>query len=306
MSPVPKFKLNTGAELPAVGLGGWSGVTAEQHAKAVPWMLSALKSGYRHIDTAWGYGTEKYVAEAIKQSGVPREEVWITTKLPWNHPGILTVEQSLDDSLKRLGTDYVDLYLLHWPQVIDWPGEDPAYQGDIKVRESAPTFSETWAAMEEVYVKGKAKNIGVSNFSIQNLEKLLATAKIVPAMNQVEMHPLLAQEELRAYCASKGIVITAYSPTGYSNTLTNPLIVELAGKYKVSAAQIVLAWHLSRGVVVVPKSSNAERQKENLNLPTLEAEDLARISGLDRGQRLCNAVDEKGMVSGWTREQMGW
>lgn len=305
MSSVPKFKLNTGASIPAVGLGGWSGTTKEEHARSTPWFLSALKAGYRHIDTAWGYGTEKYVGEAIKQSEVPREEIWITTKLPWNHPGLRTVEQSLDDSLRNLGTDYVDLYLLHWPQVVDWPDAGPEYNGEIKARDG-PTFNETWAGIEEVYKKGKAKNIGVSNFSVKNLEKLLTTANVVPAVNQVELHPYLAQEDLKAYCDSKGIVLTAYAPTGYNNVRSDPLIVELAAKYKVAPAQVVLAWHLARGVVVVPKSSNVERQKENVNLPTLEPEDVKRVTALDRNQRLCNKPDADGMVCGWTVEQMGW
>ncbi|KAI0939330.1 hypothetical protein AcV5_000783 [Taiwanofungus camphoratus] len=305
MSSVPKFKLNTGALIPAVGLGAWSGTTKEERAVSVNWITTALKSGYRHIDTAWGYGTEKYVGEAIKTSGVPREEIWITTKLPWHHPGIRSVGDSLKESLSNLGTEYVDLYLLHWPQVLDWPDEDAEYNGPMKIRDS-PTFNETWADIEKVYASGKAKNIGVSNFSVQNLEKLLKTAKIVPAVNQVELHPYLAQEELKTYCDSKGIVLTAYTPTGYSNVLTDPVVVELASKYKVSPAQVVLAWHLARGVVVVPKSSNAQRQKDNINLPTLDAEDVKRVIALDRNQRLCNKPDEKGMVYGWTVEQLGW
>ncbi|KZT13088.1 Aldo/keto reductase [Laetiporus sulphureus 93-53] len=306
MSLVPKLKLNTGALIPAIGLGGWSGTTKEQHAQATPWMLTALQSGYRHIDTAWGYGTEKCVGEAIRKSGVPREEIWITTKLPWNHPGLRTVEESLDDSLKNLGTSYVDLYLLHWPQVVDWPDEGPDYSGPDKIREDAPTFNETWAAMEEMYHKGKAKNIGVSNFSVKTLEELLKTAKVVPAVNQVEMHPYLAQPDLKAYCDAKGILLTAYTPTGYGTVRSDPTIVELAQKYKVSPAQIILAWHVARGVVAVPKSSNVERQKENINLPTLEEEDFKRVTALDRGERLCNKVDENGYICGWPREKMGW
>ncbi|PCH41513.1 Aldo/keto reductase [Wolfiporia cocos MD-104 SS10] len=306
MSSVPKFKLNTGALIPSVGLGGWGGLTKEERAATVPWFVTALKSGYRHIDTAWAYGTEKYVGEAIRQSGVPREEIWITTKLPWHHPGLRTAEQSIDESLKNLGTDYVDLYLLHWPQVIDWPDEDSEFLAEIKTRNSSPTFNETWVGLEEVYAKGKAKNIGVSNFSVQNLEKLLATAKIVPAVNQVELHPYLAQEELKAYCDSKGIVLTAYTPTGYNTVRSDPLIVELTRKYNVTPAQIILAWHNSRGVVVVPKSSDAQRQRDNLNLPNVAPEDLKRISALDRNERLCNKADPDGKVYGWTYEQLGW
>ncbi|KAL6299715.1 NADP-dependent oxidoreductase domain-containing protein [Sparassis latifolia] len=305
MSSVPYFKLNTGALMPAVGLGGWSGVTKEQRAEATAWMLTALESGYKLIDTAWGYGTEQYVREAIKQSGIPRENIWITTKLPWNHPGLRAVEESLRDSLNKLGTEYVDLYLLHWPQVIDWPDEDPEYDGPFAIRDS-PTFNETWAGMEKVYAAGKAKAIGVSNFSVKNLEKLLTTAKVVPAVNQVELHPYLAQSELKAYCDVKGIVLTAYTPTGYATVRSDPLIVELAENYKVTPGQVVLAWHVARGVSVVPKSSNAKRQRDNINLSTLDPEDIKRINGLDRNERLCNKPDEKGLVSGWTMEQMGW
>ncbi|KAH9844151.1 NADP-dependent oxidoreductase domain-containing protein [Rhodofomes roseus] len=306
MTAVPKFKLNTGALIPAVGLGGWSGTTKEQHAQATTWMLTAIKSGYRHIDTAWAYGTEKYVAEAVQLSGIPREEIWITTKLPWSHPGLKTAEESLDESLKNLDTSYVDLYLLHWPQVIDWPDEGPEYQGPVKIRTNAPSFNETWAQIEELHKKGKAKNIGVSNFSVKNLEKLFKTAKITPAVNQVELHPYLAQPQLKEYCDAKGIVLTAYTPTGWDIVRSDPTIVELAEKYKVSPAQIILAWHLGRGIAVVPKSSNASRQRDNLNLPTLSPEDVQHVTALNRNQRLCNKPDENGMVGGWTVEEMGW
>ncbi|EED81456.1 predicted protein [Postia placenta Mad-698-R] len=305
MSTVPNFKLNTGSLMPAVGLGCWGGFTKEDRVQAESWILAALNAGYRHVDTAWLYGTEPYVRGAIKQSGVPREEIWITTKLPWHHPGNRTVEQSLDESLRNLGTDYVNLYLLHWPQVIDWPDVDVDFVREIKARDQ-PTFNETWAGMEEMYKKGKAKNIGVSNFSIKTLEQLLTTANIVPAVNQVELHPYLAQEELKAYCDSKGIVLEAYTPTGYGDVRSDPLIVELAAKYKVSPAQVVLAWHLARGIVIVPKSANAERQKENINLPMLEPEDVKRITALDRGQRLCNKPDANNVVHGWTVAQLGW
>lgn len=306
MSSIPYFKLNTDAMMPAVGIGGWGGRTKEERAGATAWLLTALNSGYNLIDTAWSYGTEQYVCEAIKQSGVSREEIWITTKLPWHHPGVVTPERSLQDSLQKLGTTHVDLYLLHWPQVIDWPADaDPEYEGEIKTRDS-PTFNETWAEIEKLYESGKAKAIGVSNFSIKNLEKLLTTARVIPAVNQVEMHPYLAQPELKAYCDSKGIVLTAYTPTGYNTVRSDPMIVELAKKYKVTPGQIVLGWHVARGVAVVPKSSNPQRQKDNINLPTLDPEDVKKITALDRNQRLCNKPNEKGVVDGWTMEQMGW
>ncbi|OCH92194.1 Aldo/keto reductase [Obba rivulosa] len=303
MSAIPKFKLNTGASIPAIGLGGWGGMEDEERAASVQWMVPALKTGYRHIDTAWHYGTEKAVSQAVKESGIPREEIWITTKLPLHHHS--RVQESFQESLDNLGMDYVDLYLLHWPQPIAYDPSDPWGKATPKAVDK-PTFNDIWAEIEKIYESGKAKAIGVSNFSIKNLEKLLTTAKVVPAVNQVELHPYLAQPELKAYCDAKGILLTAYAPTGYKNVLTNPLIVELAEKYKVSSAQIVLAWHLARGVVAVPKSSNPQRQKDNITLPTLEEEDVKKISSLDRGERLCNKPDENGMVFGWSAEQLGW
>ncbi|KAH9844149.1 NADP-dependent oxidoreductase domain-containing protein [Rhodofomes roseus] len=317
MDSVPKFKLNTGAQMPAIGMGCWAGFSEEEAEGAVSWFLTALKVGYRHFDTAWMYGTEKYLGEAIRQSGIPREELWINTKLAWHHPGLKTVEESLAESLRNLGTDYVDSYLLHWPQVVDWPygvgaldmlrkaaklfqeGKEP-----IAVRDS-PTFNETWTGMEAVYRKGKARNIGVSNFSVKTLEKLLETAKVVPAIDQVELHPYLVQEDLRTYCDAKGIRLVAYTATGYNAVLTNPLIVELAEKYKASPAQVVLAWHLARGVIVVPKSADPQRQRANLNLPSLEPGDVQRISALDRNERYTKA-GPTGKANGWTHEQLGW
>lgn len=307
MASVPKFKLNTGASMPAIGLGGWGGHDLEERKEAWQFMHSALQSGYRLIDTAWIYGTEEAVAEAIKKAGVPREEVWITTKLHHQHQGPY-VEQFFEDSLKNLRTDYVDLLLLHWPQTSKYVEgiPEPLDEQGSTICYDTPIFNETWARMEQLYESGKAKAIGVSNFSVKNLEKLLKTAKVVPAVDQVESHPYLAQPELKDYCDKKGIVLTAYAPTGYKTVLSDPTIVEIAGKYKVSPAQVVLAWHIARGVSAVPKSSSVQHQKENINLPTLDPEDVKRITALDRNQRLCNHADKNGKVWGWTYEQLGW
>ncbi|KAG6914337.1 hypothetical protein DXG01_000961 [Tephrocybe rancida] len=170
------------------------------------------------------------------------------------------------------------------------------------------TFHQSWAELEKLLEGGKAKAIGVSNFSVKTLEELSTTAKVVPAVNQVELHPYLVQEGLREYCDDKGIILAAYAPSGYDSVRNNPIIVELAEKYKVSPNQITMAWHIARNVIIVPKSKNEERQKENINvrLPALEAEDVARISKLDRNQRLCNAADEYGQVYGWSIERLGW
>ncbi|KAI0663245.1 Aldo/keto reductase [Cubamyces menziesii] len=306
MANVPRFKLNTGAMMPAVGLGGWAGVTKEERANGWTFMLTALKAGYRLIDTAWIYGTEKTTAVAIQKSGLPREEVWITTKLHHQHGPF--AERFFQESLDNLETDYVDLYLVHWPQTSKWVEGDPEptdEDGNI-ITTDEWTFNQTWAKMEKFYESGKAKAIGVSNFSVKNLEKLLETAKVVPAVNQVEMHPYLAQPELKEYCDKKGIVLTAYTPTGYKTVLTDPTITELAEKYKATPAQVVLSWHVARGVAVVPKSSNEQRQKENITLLDLDPEDVKRITALDRNQRLCNYANKYGKVWGWTYEQLGW
>nr|AAS46751.1 reductase AKOR2 [Pleurotus djamor] len=306
MSAYPPIVLNTGARMPALALGGWAGLTEEERTQAKEWFLTALKSGYRHIDTAQIYYTEKSVGNAIRESGIPREELFITTKLPWNHHS--RVAESFQKSLENLGTEYIDLYLVHFPQRVfydettDFP-RNP--DGSIKVVNS-PTLNDVWADVETLLDTGKVKAIGVSNYSIKTLEELLKTAKVVPAVNQVELHPFLAQSKLLAYCKEKGIAVTAYTPTGYQTVLTDPTIVELAGKYGVSPAQIVLAWHLSRGVAAAPKSANESRQKENLNLPFLQPEDVAKISALDRGQRIANKADERGQVWGLTLEELGW
>ncbi|KAL7282283.1 hypothetical protein ACG7TL_003753 [Trametes sanguinea] len=306
MANVPRFKLNTGALMPAVGLGGWGGSTKEEREQAWTFMLTALKAWYRLIDTAWIYGTEKATAVAIKKSGIPREDIWITTKLHHQHGPF--AEKFLQESLDNLETDYVDLYLMHWPQTSKWVegvSEPTDEHGDI-ITTDEWTFNQTWAKMEKLYESGKAKAIGVSNFSIKNLEKLFETAKVVPAVNQVEMHPYLAQQDLKDYCDQKGIVLTAYTPTGYKTVLSDPTIAELAEKYKASPAQVVLSWHVARGVAVVPKSSNEQRQKENLTLLNLDPEDVKRVTALDRNQRLCNCANERGKVWGWTYEQLGW
>ncbi|KAF7343205.1 Aldo/keto reductase [Mycena venus] len=312
MAAIPSIKLNTGALIPAIGLGGGpDDFTPEGIAGSEKWLRTAFETGYRHIDTAWMYGTEPAVGAAFRASGLHRKEVFVTTKLPWHHQKY--VERSFNDSLSRLGLDYVDLYLMHWPQALEYPtGYDlPSTPeeifGGFQVAET-PTFNDTWAEFERLHASGKARAIGVSNFSIKTLEQLSKTAKIVPAVNQVEMHPYFADTELLEYCRSKGIVVTAYSPTGHAKVRSDPTLVALAKKYNVTPTQIILAWHLARGVVAVPKSSNAGRQKENLTLPTLSAEDLAAVTALDRKER-CDVwikFGPDGKMLGWTREQYGW
>ncbi|KAH7929870.1 Aldo/keto reductase [Leucogyrophana mollusca] len=306
-STIPSFKLNTGASIPAVGLGCFVGAGDEKRKQVKDWALTALKNGYRHLDTAWIYGTETAVGEAIRESGIPRDEIFVTTKLPWHHPGY--VLESIDDSLQNAQLDYFDLYLVHFPQAVEYPEgrgrPQNAEDHNVQALES-PTLNDTWADMEKVLASGKVKAIGVSNFSIKTLEQLFKTAKVVPAVNQVELHPYLAQSDLLSYCKEKGILVTAYTPTGYAKVRSDPDIGKLAAKYGVTPAQIILAWHLSRGCAVTPKSENEGRQKENINLPTLSDEDIEVVTSLDRNERLCNFPNEAGKVYGWTMEQFGW
>jgi len=308
---VPNVKLNNGVSIPAIGLGAFGGFDAQgmPEAKGKEWFLTAFKGGYRHIDTAAIYRTEKQVGEAIRESGIPREKIFVTTKLQWNHHDREGgVAKSFEESLENLGVDYVDLYLIHWPQVVPYiEGNVLPLNAEGRVRTvESPTFNDAWAVLEEILASGKAKAIGVSNFSIKTLEQLLKTAKVIPAVNQVELHPYLAQPDLLEYCKKKGIVVAAYTPTGYATVRDDPLIVSLAKKYSVSPAQVILAWHVARGTVAVVKSADPVRQKDNITLPILDAEDIKKISALDRGQRICNKADENGYVWGWTLEQLGW
>ncbi|KAK0479094.1 reductase AKOR2 [Armillaria luteobubalina] len=309
MSPIPSIELNNGTKIPIIGTGAAPNpFTAEGVEAAKKWLSTAIQAGFRHIDTAQVYGTEKVVGEAIRESGIPREEFFITTKLPFNCQD--RVAESFNLSLKNLGFDYVDLYLMHQPMTVayretwmDFPrGPDGSF-----VTLDSPTFNESYAEIEKIYASGRAKAIGVSNFSIKTLEELFKTAKIVPAVNQVERHPYLAQNDLLAYHKTKGIATEAYSPGGSRNAIReDPVINEIAAKRGVSPTQVILAWHIAAGMIIVPKSENAQRQKDNLALPALDEEDLKKIDGLDRGERICNPLDKNGKIWGWTKERMGW
>ncbi|KAF7307821.1 Aldo-keto reductase [Mycena kentingensis (nom. inval.)] len=289
---------NSSTSCPIIGLGAWApNVGEERTTRAREWITSALKMGYRHIDTAWVYGTEKAVGEAIKEAGVDREDVFVVSKLPSHHHG--RVAESIQESLDNLGFKWLDMYLMHWPIPMSSP-EASATALDT------PTFVETWQAMENVLRHSKCEAIGVSNFSIKNLEELMKHARTKPAMNQVEMHPYLAQNDLLAFCNKNHIAVVAYTPTGKDTVRSDPVIVSLAEKYQVTSAQIILAWHLSRGVIVIPRSANEVHQKENFNLPTLEPKDLKQIDALDRGERICNKPDNDGMVMGMPAERLGW
>ncbi|GAA5854774.1 hypothetical protein JCM8547_004067 [Rhodosporidiobolus lusitaniae] len=304
--------LNTGVTIPRLGLGCWMGIPvspcSEVNDDTFQMVKRGLELGYMHLDTASGYGNEESVGRAIRESGKTREEIFLTTKL--NNPDHGRVREAFDASLARLGTEYIDLYLMHWPQAIGPNGPLPP--------DASPTFVETWQAMERLFLeerKGKVKAIGVSNFSIQNLSKLLEVAKVVPA---VEAHPFLPNTELAEYCKEKGIVMTAYSPLGQGPLiLSDPLLTRLSSRYSRPAGSIVLSWALQRDPgnwTVVPKSSNPERLRQNLETVTLEQEDLDALSALHKEPgkytSLCdfgNASEPAGVLFGWRiKEDLGF
>ncbi|KAL1710694.1 NADP-dependent oxidoreductase domain-containing protein [Schizophyllum commune] len=309
---IPKFKLNNGAEMPAVGMGCWMGGFGEAD-RAYEMCVKAVKCGYRHFDTASGYGNEEAVGRALRESGVPRSEFFVTTKLP--NAGHHRVRESFEESLAALNLDYVDLYLIHWPQ-----GERPTGEqrntGNLGgtsyfAPDESPTFIEVWKEMEKLLATGKVKIIGVSNFSVKNLSALLPHCAVVPAVNQVEMHPCLPQNELKAFCDEKGILLTAYSPLGRHTTLMEyPAINALAAKFEATPAQILLSWGVQRGTSVIPKSENAERMAKNLQLVKLSDEEMQAIDAIHKvpgmHKSLLKYHSEDGKVMGWTYEQLGW
>ncbi len=246
-----KIVLNNNLEIPAIGLGVYKSKEGEEVENAITW---ALEAGYRLIDTARIYKNEHSVGKAIKRSGVKREDIFITTKL-WNEDqGHESTLQAIDGSLEQLGLEYVDLYLIHWPSA----HEDRTIS--INKRE------ETWKAMEELYVSGKAKAIGVSNYTIKHLEEMKSYAKILPAVNQVEFHPFLFQKELLDYCKENIIILEAYSPLVKGRKLEDERITAVAKKYNKTNAQILIRWSLQHGCVVIPKSVRQGRIQENIHV----------------------------------------
>ena len=262
---VPDVVLPGGVTIPQVGLGVFQ-VPPEETAATV---RAALEAGYRHIDTAQGYGNEEGVGAGIAASGVAREEVFVTTKLDNDSHGADSAVPVLEESLRRLGTDYVDLYLIHWPL--------PALD----------RYVATWRGFQEASRAGKARAIGVSNFQIPHLERLAAETGIMPAVNQIELHPLLQQAELRRYHQEHGIVTEAWSPLAKAEVLDHPLLVELAERHGRTPAQVVLRWHIQLGNVVFPKSTSPERMSENIDVFdfALDEQDVDAIAGLDKGYR---------------------
>lgn len=260
---VKNITFNDGNSIPQLGYGVWQ-IEDNGAADAVG---TALEAGYRHIDTASIYGNEVGVGRGIASSSVPREDIFLTTKL-WNSDqGFEKAIAALDASLERLGTDYVDLYLIHWAK---------PQQG---------TYLESWRALIELKKQGKVRSIGVSNFPQAQLREIIADTGVTPAIHQIELHPYFSQEELRQVHEELGIVTEAWSPLGQGGEiLKDPVIVEIAGKHGVSPAQVVLAWHLAKGIVAIPKSVTPARIAENFAAAnvTLDAADIAAIDGLTR------------------------
>jgi 2,5-diketo-D-gluconate reductase A len=260
--------LNDGHTIPQLGFG----VFQVDPAEAEKVVTTALEIGYRHIDTAAAYRNEEGVGRAIAASGIPRDELFVTTKL-WNGDhGTQSAFDAIDRSLERLGLDHVDLYLIHWP------------------RPDLDRYLETWLALEQIRDAGKTTSIGVSNFHVPHLEKLAAGSSTVPAVNQIELHPTFQQRELRAYGAEHGIAIESWGPLGQGkyDLAGLPAIAEAAAAHSVTPAQVAIRWHLQSGIIVFPKSNSAERLKENFDVFGFElsADEMAAIDALDAGNRL--------------------
>ncbi|OKL58559.1 hypothetical protein UA08_06059 [Talaromyces atroroseus] len=316
------FKLNTGAEIPAIGLGTWQDEGAQEAA-----VLAALKAGYRHIDTARCYGTEPAVGKAIKQSGVPRNDIFVTSKL-WNnrhHPD--DVGLALQETLDDLGLEYLDLFLMHWPVAFK-RGDDP-FPSDKDGRlitdnidyldVSSPSFYQshpresritdkmkTYKAMEALLKTGKTKAIGISNFSKKEVERILENASTVPAVHQMELHPWLQQKDFTEFHKQKGIHVTQYSPFGnqneiygsrekYGQLVNDEKLVKIGKKYGKTSNQVALAWGISHGRSVIPKSKSPERIKQNFDIAfKLDDSDIKEIDQLDKKLRFNDSSKDFG------------
>ncbi|EPR75283.1 oxidoreductase of aldo/keto reductase family, subgroup 1 [Leifsonia rubra CMS 76R] len=271
---VPQIKLNDGNSIPQLGFGVFK-VDPDETERIV---TDALEVGYRHLDTAMIYGNETGVGNAIKASGIPRDELFITTKL-WNSDqGTDSVRDAMDLSLEKLGLESVDLYLIHWP------------------RPDLDRYLDTWLTMEQLKADGKARSIGVSNFHRPHLEKILAGSETVPAVNQIELHPAFAQRDLRAFGAEIGMHTEAWGPLGQGkyDLFSEPALQAAAEAHGVSPAQVAIRWHLQSGIIVFPKSNSRERMAENFDVFGFElsAEQMASLDAIDRDQRVGANPDE--------------
>jgi len=282
MSVNTHFKLNTGASIPSVGLGTWQSAPGEVAAA----VEHALKSGYRHIDAAFIYQNENEVGEGLKKafaSGIKREDVFVTSKLWCTFHQTGLPEKCLDQTLKNLGLDYIDLWLMHWPVPMNPNGNHPFFpkhEDGSRDLDTKWSYVDTWKGMEAVYKTGKVKAIGVSNFSVPYLEKLLSEATVVPAANQIENHPYLPQQEIVDFCKEKGILVQAYSPLGSTGS---PLfkedgVQEVAKKHNVGPGTVLISYQVARGITPLPKSVTATRIAENLKVVDLDSSDLEALN----------------------------
>jgi 2,5-diketo-D-gluconate reductase A len=266
MSAVPDIALNDGRTIPQLGLGVYQ-IPPDDTARAV---REAIEIGYRHIDTAEGYVNERGVGEGVRTSGLERDAVFVTSKLDNDSHRPDDARRAFERTLAELGFEHVDLFLIHWPL----PGPD------------MPPFEQTWAVLEELQRQGRARSIGVSNFEIGHLRRLAAVSGVVPAVNQIELHPRFRNEEVRTYGEARGIATEAWSPIAQGRVLDDPVIVEIAHEVERSPAQVVLRWHVQRGTIIFPKSADSARMRENFELFdfALGEDAIARIDALDRGE----------------------
>jgi diketogulonate reductase-like aldo/keto reductase len=268
MRQQPTIELANGVAVPQLGLGVFQ-VPPGDVQKVVE---TALEAGYRHIDTAAAYNNEGGVGAALRASGLPREELFVTTKLRNGDQGYDSALRAYDDSCRRLGLDHVDLYLIHWPYPM------------------ADQYVASWRALERLYEQGRVRAIGVSNFLPEHLDRLAAEADVVPAVNQIELHPTFQQQELTALCRERSIAVEAYSPLGQGADLEHPTVTAIAARHDRSPAQVVLRWHLQQHHIVIPKSSSPDRIRANRDLDgfTLSDDEVAAITALAGGDRVGN------------------
>ncbi|MCH8561453.1 MULTISPECIES: aldo/keto reductase [unclassified Nesterenkonia] len=255
------IELNSGTQMPEIGFGTGKATTEA--------MVSALHAGYRLLDTAQMYGNEAEVGEAVRRSGVDRAAVFLTTKLNNGNHAPTAVRETFTESLVTLGFDYVDLFLMHWPM--------PMLDID---------YVDTWKAMLELAEDGRARAVGVSNFQPAQLERLIEASGVAPAVNQIEMHPYFPNDDARRFCQERGIVVQAWSPLARTDQFGDPVLTQIAQRLGVTAAQVMLRWHLQRGVVAIPKSNSAERIATNMDIHSFELsdQDMTAIATLDKGE----------------------
>lgn len=263
---VPSIRLNDGSQIPQFGFG----VYQIEPKDTVAAVKQALELGYRHIDTAQMYGNEAEVGQAIKESGIDPSEIWVTSKLNNGFHKHDDAMQAIDDSLSRLGIEQLDMFIIHWPL--------PTIDVD---------FVDTWRAMEQMQSEGKVRTIGVSNFQVSHLERIIKESDTIPAVNQIELHPYLTQRDLTLFGATHGIATEAWSPIAQGAVLDEPILKSIGEKYGKSAAQVTLRWHIQLGYIVFPKSVNPERMKQNIEIFDFELtnDEMAQITGLNKDER---------------------